>query len=43
MNDESQYTCVGSTRSRSTSNTSLLAAMLVGEIYVHSWLMMGLV
>jgi len=37
------YACVGSMRSRSTSDTSLLAAMLIGEIYVHSWLMMGLV
>jgi len=37
------YACVGSTRSRSTSDTSLLAAVLVGEIYVRSWLMMDLV
>ena len=45
MNDESQYARVGSTRSRSTSDTSLslLAALLVGEIYVRSQLMMGLV
>ena len=35
------YACVGSTRS--TSDTSLLAAVLVGEIYMRSWLMMGLV
>jgi len=37
------YARVGSTRSRSTSDTCLLAAELVGEIYVRSWLMMGLV
>jgi hypothetical protein len=37
------YAHVGSTRSRSTSDTFLLAAVLVGEIYVRSWLMMGLV
>jgi len=37
------YACVGSTRSRSTSDTSLLAAVLVREMYVCSWLMMGLV
>jgi len=37
------YARVGSTQSRSTSDTSLLAAVLVGEIYVRSWLMMGLV
>jgi hypothetical protein len=43
MNDEIQYARVGSTRSRSTSDTSLLAALLVGEIYVRSQLMMGLV
>ena len=46
MKDESLYAHVGSTsstQSRSTSDTSLLAAVLVGEIYVRSWLMMGLV
>ncbi len=39
------YARIGSTRSRSTSDTSLLAAiaMLVGEIYMRSWLMMVLV
>ncbi len=37
------YARVGSTRSGSTSDTSLLPAVLVGEIYVRSWLMMGLV
>ncbi len=36
------YAPVGSTQSRSTSDTYLLAAALVGEIYVCSWLMMGL-
>jgi len=43
MNDEGQYARVGSARSRSTSDTSLLAAVLVGEIHVRSWLMMGLI
>ncbi len=42
-NDEIQYSRVGSTRSRSTSDTSLLAALLVGEIYARGQLMMGLV
>jgi hypothetical protein len=37
------YAHVGSTQSRSTSDTFLLAAELVGEIYVRSWQMMGLV
>jgi len=37
------YAHVGSTQYRSTSDTSLLAAVLVGEIYVRSWLMIGLV
>jgi len=37
------YARVGSTRSRSISDTSLLAAVLVGEFYVCSRLMMGLV
>ena len=35
------YARIGSTQSRSTSETSLLATVIVGEIYVHSWLMMG--
>ena len=46
MKDESLYAHVGSTsstQSRSTSDTSLLAAVLVGEIFMRSWLMMGLV
>ena len=43
MNDEIQYARVGSTQSRSTSDTSLLANLLIGEIYVRSQLMMGLV
>ena len=36
------YARVGSTQSRSTSDTSLLVAKLIGEIYVRR-LMMGLV
>jgi hypothetical protein len=35
------YARVGSMQFRSTSDTSLLATVIVGEIYVRSWLMMG--
>ena len=37
------YARVGSMRSRSTSDTCLLAAMLVEEFYVRSLLVMGLI